>query len=63
MGTVVYDKITREGIITRETESGLNMWEEQWTNKGKGTKTKAFFRHWEIDYEKKFPYSQSLQHW
>jgi len=42
-GPVVYDKITRELIITREKENGLHSWQQQWTNAGKGAVTKAFF--------------------
>jgi ribonuclease HI len=42
-GPVVYDKIPREVIITREKENGLHMWQQQWTNTGKGAVTKAFF--------------------
>ena len=42
-GSVVYDKIPREVLITRVKENGLNMWQQQWTNTGRGTVTKAFF--------------------
>ena len=42
-GPVVYDKMPREVIITREKENGLYMWQRQWTNSGKGALTKAFF--------------------
>jgi hypothetical protein len=42
-GPVVYNKIPREVIITREKENGLHMWQQQWTNTGKGAGTKAFF--------------------
>jgi hypothetical protein len=42
-GPVVYDKIPREVIITREKENALHMWQQQWTNTGKGAVTKAFF--------------------
>jgi hypothetical protein len=42
-GPVVYDKIPEEVIITRRKENGLHMWQRQWTNKGKGAATKAFF--------------------
>jgi len=41
-GPVVYDKIPREVLIIRAKENGLNMWQQQWTNKGKGAVTKAF---------------------
>ena len=42
-GPVVYDKIPREVLITRVKENGLNIWQQQWTNTGKGAVTKAFF--------------------
>jgi hypothetical protein len=42
-GPLVYDKIAREVIITREKENGLYMWQQQWANTGKGAVTKAFF--------------------
>jgi hypothetical protein len=42
-GPVVYDKIPREMIMTREKENGLHMWQQQWTNTGKGAVTKVFF--------------------
>jgi hypothetical protein len=41
--SVVYDKIPREVITTRQKESGLHMWQQQWTNTVKGAVTKAFF--------------------
>jgi hypothetical protein len=43
-GLVLYDKIQREVIITREKENGLHMWQQQWTNMEKGTVTKTFSR-------------------
>ena len=42
-GPVVYDKMRREVIISREKENGLRMWQRQWSNTGKGAVTKAFF--------------------
>ena len=42
-GPVVYVKIPRDVIIMREEENGHHMWQQQWTNKGKGPVTKAFF--------------------
>jgi hypothetical protein len=42
-GPVVYDKIPREVIVTRAKENGLKLWQQQWTNTGKGAVTKAFF--------------------
>ena len=42
-GPVVYDKIPREVLVTRVKENGLNMWQQQWTNTGKGAVTEAFF--------------------
>jgi hypothetical protein len=42
-GPVVYNKIPREVIITREKEIGLHMWQQQWTNTGNGAVIKAFF--------------------
>jgi hypothetical protein len=41
-GPVVYDKIPREVIVKRENENGLQMWQQQWTNSGKGTVTRDF---------------------
>ena len=41
-GPVVYDKMSREVIITREKENALHTWQRQWTNMGKGAVTKAF---------------------
>ena len=35
-GPVLYVKIPREVLITRVKENGLNMWQQQWTNTGKG---------------------------
>jgi len=40
---VVYDKIPKEMIVTRENDHGLQMWEQQWMDTGKGAVTKAFF--------------------
>jgi TPP-dependent 2-oxoacid decarboxylase len=40
----VYIKISREVIMTRVKENGLNLWQQKWTNTGKGAVTKAFFR-------------------
>jgi ribonuclease HI len=63
-GPVVYDKIPGEVIITREKENGLQMWQQQWTNPGKGEVTRAvFFRQCGTDYDRQFLYSQSLQQW
>jgi len=42
-GPVVYDKIPRDMIRTREKDKGLHMWEQQWMDTGKGAVTKAFF--------------------
>ena len=42
-GPVVYDKIPRKVLVTRVQENGLNMWQRQWTDTGKGAVTKAFF--------------------
>jgi hypothetical protein len=39
----LYDKIPRELIIAPQKENGLYMWQQQWTNTGKGAVTKAFF--------------------
>jgi len=41
-GPVVYDKIPREVIVTREKDNGLHMWEQQWMDTGKGAVKKAF---------------------
>ena len=42
-GPVVYDKISREAIMTRVRDNGLHLWQQKWTNTGKGAVTKAFF--------------------
>ena len=42
-GQVAYNKIPRDVIITREKENGLNTWQQQCTNTGKGAVTKAFY--------------------
>ena len=42
-GPVVYDKIPKEVIVTREKDHGLQMWEQQWMVTRKGAVTKAFF--------------------
>jgi len=42
-GPVVYNKIPREVLVTRVQENGLNMWQRQWTDMGKGAVTKVFF--------------------
>ena len=42
-GPIAYAKIPREVITTREKEYGLNMWQKQWKNTGKGAVTKTFF--------------------
>jgi hypothetical protein len=62
-GSVVYDKIAREMIITREKENGLQMWQRQWTNMGKGAVTNFFFHQCGTYYDRKLLYSQSLQQW
>ena len=41
-GPVVYDKIPKEVIVTREKDHGLQMWEQQWMDTRKGAVTKAF---------------------
>ena len=42
-GPVVYDKIPKEVIVTREKNHALQMWEQQWMDTRKGAVTKAFF--------------------
>ena len=42
-GTVIYDRISTEAIMTRVRENGLHLWQQNWTNTGKGAVTKAFF--------------------
>ena len=42
-GPVVYDKIPREVLVTRVQKNGLNMWQRQCPDTGKGAVTKAFF--------------------
>ena len=41
-GAVVYDKIPKEVIVTREKGHGLQMWEQQWMDTRKGAVKKAF---------------------
>jgi hypothetical protein len=41
-GLVVYDKMLREEIIKREKENRLRVWQQQWTDMGKGAVAKAF---------------------
>ena len=41
-GPVVYDKIPRDVIVTREKDKGLHIWEQQWIDTGKGAVTKVF---------------------
>ena len=54
-GPVVYDEISREAIMTRARGNGLHLWQQKWTNTGKGAVTKAFsfFRQWDTDYDSK----------
>jgi len=42
-GPVVYDKIPKKMIVTREKDHGLQMWEQQWMDTRRGALTKAFF--------------------
>jgi len=42
-GPVVYDKIPKEVIVTREKDDGLQMWEQQWMDTRKGGSYKSFF--------------------
>ena len=42
-GPVVYDRMPREVMVTREKENGLHMWEQQWMDMGKGAVMKTFF--------------------
>ena len=42
-GPIAYPKIPREVLTTREKEYGLNMWQKQWKNTGKGAVTKSIF--------------------
>ena len=41
-GPVMYDKISKEVIVTREKDHGLQMWEQQWMDTRKGAVTKTF---------------------
>jgi len=43
-GPVVYDKVPRGVLIIRVKENEFNMWQQQWTNTGKGAVTTALFR-------------------
>jgi len=40
-GPVVYDKMPREVIINRQKENELHMWQQKWTNMGKGAVAKG----------------------
>jgi len=42
-GPVVYDKIPKEVIVTREKDQVLQMWEQPWMDTRKEAVTKAFF--------------------
>jgi len=42
-GPVVYDKMPREVIVTREKDNGLHMWEQQWMDTVKGGGYESFF--------------------
>ena len=42
-GPIVYDKIPKDVIVTREKDHGLQMWEQQWMDTRKGAVTKGFF--------------------
>ena len=44
-GPVVYNKIARDVIVTREKDKGLHIWEQQWMDTGKGAVTKVFSHH------------------
>jgi len=41
-GSVVYDKLPKEVIVTRGKEHGLQMWEQQWMDTRKGAVKKLF---------------------
>jgi len=43
IGEIIYDKITRETIITEGKENGLAKWQEQWASSTKGAVSKLFF--------------------
>ena len=43
VGEVVYDKIPKEVIVTKEKKKALDMWEQQWITTTKGAVTKSFF--------------------
>jgi hypothetical protein len=42
-GSIAYDKLPRETIITEGKENGLTKWQEQWTSSTKGAVSKLFF--------------------
>ena len=44
-GEIVYDKISRETIITEMKENVTTNWQEQWTSSTKGAISKSFFPH------------------
>jgi len=54
-GPVVYEKIPKEVIVTREKDHGLQMWEQQWMDTKKGAVTKAFFPSVKKRLTKKIP--------
>ena len=43
IGETVYDKISRETIITEGKENGITKWQGQWTSSTKGVISKLFF--------------------
>ena len=42
-GPVLYNRMPREVMVTREKDNGPHMWERHWMDTGKGAVTKAFF--------------------
>jgi len=58
-GPVVYNKMPREVILTREKYNGILMWEQQWMYTGKEAVKKAYFPSVRNRLLQKFQYSES----
>jgi DNA/RNA endonuclease YhcR with UshA esterase domain len=44
-GEIVYKKKPRGSITTKQVQSGITRWQEQWTSSKKGAVSKLFFPH------------------
>jgi len=56
-GPVKYDKITRDVKVKRKKDKGINMWEQQWMDTGKGAVTKSFSPHKKHTHTKHTPHT------